>query len=96
MVSMDGERPERWAPTTQLSFRPEPSTASGLTGSDAAHLLVFFPALNPYSEEHTHYLEGGAASFCRRLRWDSRQPHHSRNPAIESIPSGKSYERSSS
>jgi quercetin dioxygenase-like cupin family protein len=27
-------------------------------GDRAAEMLVFFPALDPYSEEHTHYLEG--------------------------------------
>jgi quercetin dioxygenase-like cupin family protein len=27
-------------------------------GDQPAHLLVFFPTLDPYSAEHTHYLEG--------------------------------------
>ena len=29
-----------------------------VVGEDTAELLVFFPALDPYSTEHTHYLEG--------------------------------------
>lgn len=29
-----------------------------VVGEDTAELLVFFPALDPYSAEHTHYLEG--------------------------------------
>ena len=29
---------------------------------DGARLMVFFPALDPYSEEHTHYLEGSRPS----------------------------------
>jgi quercetin dioxygenase-like cupin family protein len=29
-----------------------------VAGQQTAELLVFFPALDPYSPEHTHYLEG--------------------------------------
>ena len=29
-----------------------------VVGDRAAEIMVFFPALDPYSEEHTHYLEG--------------------------------------
>jgi quercetin dioxygenase-like cupin family protein len=29
-----------------------------VVGQQTAELLVFFPTLDPYSPEHTHYLEG--------------------------------------
>ena len=29
-----------------------------VVGGQTAEIMVFFPALDPYSEEHTHYLEG--------------------------------------
>ena len=29
-----------------------------VVGDQTAEIMVFFPALDPYSEEHTHYLEG--------------------------------------
>ena len=37
-----------------------PGTEHGfkIVGDHAAEMLVFFPALDPYSEGHTHYLEG--------------------------------------
>ena len=37
-----------------------PGTEHGfkVIGDQTAELLVFFPALDPYSAEHTHYLEG--------------------------------------
>ena len=37
-----------------------PGLAHGfkVVGDHPAQLLVFFPTLDPYSEEHTHYLEG--------------------------------------
>ncbi len=37
-------------PGAEHSFR--------VTGEETAELLVFFPALDPYSSEHTRYLEG--------------------------------------
>ena len=37
-----------------------PGAEHGFTviGDRAAEMLVFFPALDPYSPDHTHYLEG--------------------------------------
>ena len=37
-----------------------PGTEHGfkVIGDRAAEMLVFFPALDPYSPDHTHYLEG--------------------------------------
>ena len=37
---------------------PGAEHAFHVTGEDTAHLLVFFPALDPYSAEHTRYIEG--------------------------------------
>jgi len=37
-------------PGTEHSFK--------IVGDHPAEMLVFFPALDPYSEGHTHYLEG--------------------------------------
>ena len=33
-----------------------------IVGDETAKLLVFFPTLDPYAPEHTHYLEGSAPS----------------------------------
>ena len=33
-----------------------------IVGNETAKLLVFFPTLDPYGPEHTHYLEGSAPS----------------------------------
>ena len=33
-----------------------------IVGDETAKLLVFFPTLDPYVPEHTHYLEGSAPS----------------------------------
>ena len=33
-----------------------------VVGDGPAHLLVFFPTLDPYAEGHTHYLEGSRPS----------------------------------
>ena len=47
-----------------LSLQPTVTPAEAaehgfkVVGEDTAELLVFFPALDPYSTEHTHYLEG--------------------------------------
>lgn len=56
-VSMDGET-QTVGPNHTVVIPPGAEHGFRVTGSDTAHLLVFFPALNPYSEEHTHYLEG--------------------------------------
>ena len=37
---------------------PGAEHAFHVTGDDTAHLLVFFPALDPYSAEHTQYIKG--------------------------------------
>ncbi len=36
-----------------------------VVGDQSAQLLVFFPTLEPYSPEHTHYLEGAAPSSVK-------------------------------
>ena len=36
-----------------------------VAGQQTAELLVFFPALDPYSPEHTHYLEGSRPASDR-------------------------------
>ncbi len=56
-VSMDGET-QTVGPNHTVVIPPGAEHSFRVTGEDTAHLLVFFPALNPYSGEHTHYLEG--------------------------------------
>jgi quercetin dioxygenase-like cupin family protein len=41
-----------------LAIPPGAEHGFKVVGEDTAELLVFFPALDPYSMEHTHYLEG--------------------------------------
>ena len=41
-----------------LAIPPGAEHGFKVVGEDTAELLVFFPALDPYSTEHTHYLEG--------------------------------------
>ncbi len=36
-----------------------------VVGDQTAQLLVFFPTLEPYASQHTHYLEGAAPSSVR-------------------------------
>ncbi len=56
-VSMDGETRTVGANHTVV-IPPGAEHSFRVTGEGTAHLLVFFPALDPYSAEHTHYLEG--------------------------------------
>jgi quercetin dioxygenase-like cupin family protein len=41
-----------------LAIPPGAEHGFKVMGDQTAHLLVFFPTLDPYSSEHTHYLEG--------------------------------------
>jgi quercetin dioxygenase-like cupin family protein len=41
-----------------LAIPPGVEHGFRVVGDQTAHLLVFFPTLDPYSSEHTHYLEG--------------------------------------
>ena len=56
-VQIDGET--RIVPKNHTVAIP-PGTEHGfkVIGDQTAELLVLFPALDPYSAEHTHYLEG--------------------------------------
>ena len=56
-VSMDGET-RTVGPNHTVVIPPGAEHGFRVTGEGTAQLLVFFPALNPYAEEHTHYLEG--------------------------------------
>ena len=44
-----------------------PGTEHGfkVVGDQPAQLLVFFPRLEPYAPQHTHYLEGAAPSSVK-------------------------------
>ena len=41
-----------------LAIPPGAEHSFKVIGEGKAELLVFFPTLDPYSEEHTHYMEG--------------------------------------
>ena len=56
-VKLDGET-HTVGPDHTVVIPPGAQHAFTVTGHDEAHLLVFFPGLDPYSEEHTHYIEG--------------------------------------
>ncbi|MDE2900539.1 MAG: cupin domain-containing protein [Chloroflexota bacterium] len=56
-VKLDGET-HTVGPDHTVVIPPGAQHAFKVTGQDEAHLLVFFPGLDPYSAEHTHYIEG--------------------------------------
>ena len=56
-VSLDGQT-HTVGPDHTVVIPPGAAHGFTVTGHDEAHLLVFFPALDPYSAEHTHYIEG--------------------------------------
>ena len=56
-VSLDGHS-HTVGPDHTVVIPPGAEHAFQVTGEDTAHLLVFFPSLDPYSAEHTQYLEG--------------------------------------
>ena len=80
-VSMDGET-STVGPNHTVVIPPGAEHSFRVTGDATAHLLVFFPALNPYSEEHTHYLQGRSSCIGQRIdgparREGGRQCYHS-------------------
>jgi quercetin dioxygenase-like cupin family protein len=48
-----------------LAIPPGAEHGFRVVGNWTADLLVFFPTLDPYSEEHTHYLEGSRPASVR-------------------------------
>ena len=56
-VSIDGET-HTVGPDHTVVIPPGAEHGFKIVGEETAELLVFFPALDPYSEDHTQYLEG--------------------------------------
>ena len=56
-VRLDGET-HTVGPDHTVVIPPRAEHGFHVTGQDEAHLLVFFPTLDPYSAEHTQYIEG--------------------------------------
>lgn len=56
-VRIDGETHQVGKDHT-LVIPPGAEHGFRVVGEQTAHLLVFFPTLDPYSAEHTQYLEG--------------------------------------
>ncbi len=63
-VSMDGET-QTVGPDHTVVIPPGAEHSFRVTGGETAELFVFFPALDPYSAEHTHYLEGARPESVR-------------------------------
>ena len=63
-VSMDGET-QTVGPDHTVVIPPGAEHSFRVIGEDTAHLLVFFPALDPYSPGHTSYLEGARPESVR-------------------------------
>lgn len=59
-VRLNGET-HTVGPDHTVAVPPGAEHAFTVTGEGEAHLLVFFPGLDPYSAEHTRYVEGGRA-----------------------------------
>ncbi|MFQ6030989.1 MAG: cupin domain-containing protein, partial [Dehalococcoidia bacterium] len=56
-VRIDGQT-QTVGPDHTVVIPPGAEHGFQIVGAETAELLVFFPALDPYSEAHTHYLEG--------------------------------------
>lgn len=63
-VRIDGET-HQVAKNHTLVIPPGAEHGFRVVGDQTAHLLVFFPTLDPYSSEHTQYLEGNRPSSVK-------------------------------